>query len=241
LRQCVTFKADLSRITGIIVILCSLATASFSQQLFKGVILDSDSTSIMPFVYVINKNTGNGTMSDNSGKFYLNVGPNDTVVCSFVGYIKLKLPVAKMKLDDGQEIKIVMRKITYTLNSVTVSAFKLKPYEKEHMKKVIENSKMRPVNIIESPITALYNQFSKRGKEQRKLAQIYEQVIEEEQVQAKLSPEILRNLTGDDNIDYERFRKYCYSLTNYYIINHDGYDLYYKVMECYYRWKEEKR
>jgi hypothetical protein len=231
----------LSRIKGIIVILCGLASAGFSQQLFKGIILDSDSSSIMPFVYVINKNTGNGTMSDNSGKFYLNVGSNDTVVCSFVGYIKLKLPVAKMKFDDGKEVKIVMRKITYTLNAVTVSSFKLKPYEKEHMKKVIENSKMRTVNVIESPITALYNQFSRRGKEQRKLAQIYEEVIEEEQVQAKLSPEILRNLTGDDNIDYERFRKYCYSLTNYYIINHDGYDLYYRVMECYYRWKEEKR
>ena len=40
---------------------------------------------------------------------------------------------------------------------------------------------------------------------------------------------------------FEKFRKYCYYLSNDYIINHDGYDLYYRVMDCYYRWKEEKR
>ena len=236
-----TFKADLNRFIGIIVILCGLSGAAFSQQLFKGIITESDSSTAMPFVYIINKSNGNGTMSDNSGRFYLNLNPNDTIICSFVGYFKLKVAVKKLLNPDAKEVKIVMRKITYNLQQVTVSTFKLKPYERDYMERVIKGSKMKTVNVIESPITALYNQFSKRGQEQRKLAKIFEEVFEEEQVQAKLSPEILRNLTGDDKIDYEKFRKYCFSLSNYYIINHEGYDLYYKVMECYYRWKEEKR
>ncbi len=236
-----TFKADLSRFTGIIVIICGFTGAAFSQQLFKGIIVEGDSTTAMPFVYVINKNTGNGTMSDNTGRFYLNVNANDTLLCTFVGFVKLKLPVNKFKNSSEKEVKIVMRKIAYNLPEVTVSTFKLKPYERDYMNRVIEGSKMRTINAIESPITALYNQFSKHGQEQRKLAKIFEEVFEEEQVQAKLSPEILRNLTGDDKIDYEKFRKFCFYLTNYYIINHEGYDLYYKVMECYYQWKEEKR
>jgi hypothetical protein len=90
-------------------------------------------------------------------------------------------------------------------------------------------------------ITALYMQFSKRGKEQRKLAEIFEQILIDEQVAQKLNPEILRKLTGDDNLNFEQFRRYCFSLTDYYILSHDGYDLYYKVMECYYRWKDEGR
>ncbi len=132
-----------------------------------------------------------------------------------------------------------MRRIAYNLGMVTVNGFKIKPYEREKMTKVIRDSKMSAVNAMQSPITALYMQFSKRGKEQRKLAQIFEQVFIDEQVNAKLNPEILRKLTGDDNINYEKFRRYCFSLTDYYILNHDGYDLYYKVMECYYRWKDE--
>ena len=193
----------------------------------------------MPFVYVINKTTGNGTMSDNSGSFYLKTNVNDTLLVSFVGYLKLKIPVSKLKVNANGDVKIVMRKIIYNLGMVNVTGFKIKPYEREKMQKVIRYSKMSVVNAMESPITALYNQFSRRGKEQRKLAQIFEQVFIDEQVNTKLNPEILRKLTGDDNIEYERFRRYCFSLTDCYILNHDGYDLYYKVMECYYRWKDE--
>jgi hypothetical protein len=195
----------------------------------------------MPFVYVINKTTGNGTMSDNSGAFYLKTNSNDTLLVSFVGYVKLKLPVSKLKTNSNGDVKIVMRKIIYNLNAVTISAFKIKPYEREKMQKVINDAKIRPINAIESPITAMYMQFSKRGKEQRKLAAIFEQVLIDEQVKQKLNPEILRQLTGDYEIEFEKFRKYCFSLTDYYILSHDGYDLYYKVMECYYRWKDEGR
>lgn len=213
--------------------------SAFSQQLIKGFIVEEDSNSVMPFVYVINKTTGNGTMSDNSGSFYLKTNISDTLLVSFVGYLKLKIPVAKLKANANGDVKIVMKRIMYNLGMVTINGFKIKPYEREKMQKVIRDSKMTAVNAMQSPITALYNQFSRHGKEQRKLAQIFEQVFIDEQVSTKLNPEILRKLTGDDNIDYERFRRYCFSLTDYYILNHDGYDLYYKVMECYYRWKDE--
>lgn len=203
--------------------------------------VEGDSNTVMPFVYIINKSTGNGTMSDNSGNFYLRTNLTDTLMVSFVGYVRLKLPVAQLNTNANGEVKIVMKKIAYALGPITVTTFKIKPYEREKMQKVIEDAKIKPVNAMSSPITALYDQFSKRGKEQRKLAAIFEQVFIDEQVNQKLNPEILRKLTGDDTIDYEKFRKYCFNLTDYYILNHDGYDLYYKVMECYYRWKDEGR
>lgn len=225
----------------LIFVFISFLFPAYSQQLIKGKIVENDSNTVMPFVYVINKSTGNGTMSDNAGNFYLRTNANDTLVVSFVGYVRLKVPVAKLKTDANGEVRIVMKKIIYDLGPVTVTSFKIKPYEREKMNKVIEDAKIKPVNALSSPITALYDQFSKRGKEQRKLAAIFEQVFIDEQVNQKLNPEILRKLTGDDRIDYEKFRKYCYSLTDYYILNHEGYDLYYKVMECYYRWKDEGR
>ena len=219
----------------------SVFSSSYSQQLIKGFIVEDDSNTVMPFVYVINKTTGNGTMSDNSGSFYLKTNASDTLLVSFVGYLKLKIPVSKLKTNANGDVKIVMRKILYNLGMVTVTGFKIKPYEREKMTRVIKDSKISAINAIESPITALYMQFSKKGKEQRKLARIFEQVLIDEQVSYKLNSEILRKLTGDDKIDFEKFRRYCFSLTDYYILNHDGYDLYYKVMECYYRWKDEGR
>jgi hypothetical protein len=231
----------LRRIYCITVFFLGALSTALSQQLFKAIITEDDSVTAMPFVMVINKNTGNGAMSDQYGKFHLVVSPKDTILASFSGYMKLKVPVNSLKVDKNGEVKIVMRKIVYNLPMVDVASFKLKSYERDKMQKVIEDSKIRPVNAMESPITALYMQFSKRGKEQRKLAQIFEEVFIQEQVNKKLNAQILRNLTGDEAINYEEFRKYCLSLSDYYIINHEGYDLYYKVMECYYHWKEERR
>jgi hypothetical protein len=124
---------------------------------------------------------------------------------------------------------------------VVISEFKLKPYEKDYMKRIIQGSKTNVVNAMQSPITALYMQFSQKGKEQRKLAKIFEDIFIQEAVAKKFNAETLRKLTGDDHIDFERFRKYCYYLSNDFIIDHDGYDLYYRIMDCYYRWKEEGR
>ena len=231
----------MKRVYFIIVLLAGSFSSIVAQQLIKGFIVEGDSSSAMPFVYIINKSTGNGTMSDNSGAFYLKTNPTDTLLVSFVGYVKLKIPVSKLKPNANGDVKVVMTKIIYNLNAVTVSAFKIKPYEREKMEKVIRDSKIRPINAIESPITAVYMQFSKEGREKRKLASIFEQILIDEQVNQKLNPEILRNLTGDDNVDFAKFKKYCFSLTDQYILTHDGYDLYYRVMECYYRWKDEGR
>ncbi len=217
-----------------------LSLQGFTQNVFKGIVTESDSVTPMPFVYVINASNGHGQMSDGNGKFSIVASDRDSIIFSFVGYIRLKIPASKL-YKGFKESKVVMIETAYKLNQVVVSDFKLKPYEKDYMKRVIQGSKTSVVNAMESPISALYMQFSQKGKEQRKLAAIFEEIFIQEAVAKKFNAETLRKLTGDDTIDFERFRKYCYYLSNDYIINHDGYDLYYRVMDCYYRWKDEKR
>jgi hypothetical protein len=158
-----------------------------------------------------------------------------------VGYAKLYIPVKSLKIDSLGRARLVMSKVLFNLNPVVVSTFKYKPYEREYMNKVIDESRIRKLEYLNSPITALYNQFSREGKQMRKLAKIFEDIFIEEEVQKKLSPEILRKLTGDDNIDYEGFRKYCYYVSNQFIVEHEGVDLYGRVMDCYKRFKKEGR
>lgn len=222
-----------------IILFCLLALGAKGQQLIKGVIVEKDSLTALPFVYIINKSNGNGTMSDNEGKFTLSTNPNDTLICSSVGYAKTYVPVSKLKMGLNGEVKLVMTQAVINLNVVTVSTFKYKPYEREYMQKVIDESKIKKIDYFQSPISALYMQYSKEGRQIRKLAKIFEDIFVEEQVQKKLSPEILRKLTGDDKLDYETFRKYCYNLSNDYIINAEPAELYNRVVECYKRWKKD--
>ncbi|MBX3163537.1 MAG: carboxypeptidase-like regulatory domain-containing protein [Bacteroidetes bacterium] len=212
-----------------------------AQRVVKGIIVENDSTTAMPFVYIINKSNGNGTMSGADGKFSLVTSDNDTLICSYIGFAKLYMPVKDLQANNKGEVKLVMRAMPINLKTVTVSTFKIKPYEREYMNDIIDRSKIRKIEAFGSPITALYMKYSKEGKQINKLAKIFEDLMIEEQVQQKLSREILVKLTHDENIDYEAFRKYCYYVNNYYIITHEGFDLYSKVMECYRRYKSEMR
>lgn len=213
---------------------------SEAQQItLKGTIYSSDSISVMPFAYVINTRTGQGQLSDVNGQFSIAANLTDTVLFSFIGYQRLKMPVKTLYIEINKLCKVIMKETTYKINQVVVSEFKLKPYERDYMKRVISNSKLKTINAVESPISALYMEFSKKGKEQKKLAKIFEEIFIQEEVGKKFNGETLRKLTGDETIDFEKFRKYCYYLSNDFIINTEGYDLYYRVMDCYYRWKEE--
>ncbi len=195
----------------------------------------------MPFVLVINKSTGNGTVSDNEGRFSLSAKEMDTLIFSFVGYSKVNIPVKSLEKDSNGKTRIYLNRLPINLTVINVTTFKIKPYEREYMKDIIGKSRMGVINSFNSPFSAMYMQFSKEGKQVRKLSKIFEDMMIEEQVQQKLTPEILRRLTEDENLDYYVFRKYCFQLTNDYILSHDGFELYSKVMECYRRWKSERR
>jgi hypothetical protein len=210
-----------------------------AQQIIKGTVVERDSNTVMPFVYIINKSNGNGTMSDNSGNFTLATNSDDTLICSYVGYLKLYVPVKKLTAGREGRVKLVMTSMPINLETVTITAFKFKPYEREYMNDIIDRSRIKSISYATSPISALYMRYSKEGKQIQKLAKIFEDIMIEEEVQKKLSREILTRLTGDDKIDYNAFRKYCYYVNDYYIVTHDGAELYSKVMECYKRWKTE--
>lgn len=212
-----------------------------AQEAIRGIICEKDSNTVMPYVYVINKTTGTGAMSNLDGRFLITAKMEDTIICSYVGYVKEFIPVKSLKKNYKGEYMIVMRTPYINLNTITVTSFKYKPYEREYMNKIIDQSQMRSIDAFQSPFTAAYMQFSKRGRELRKLAKIFDEILIEEEVSKKINPEIVRNLTGDQKLDYEAFRKFCLELSNQFILTHDGFDLYNKVMDCYKRYKSEGR
>ena len=221
------------------------ASGQISAQhkfLINGVVVESDSLTAMPYVYVINLKTGNGTITDYNGRYTITGTNTDTLMFSFVGYQRKRVQILKIpNLTDSTKkfFKVTLQSTAYNLNTMNVTEFKISPTERDYMKRVLSSPSVHGINAITSPISFFYEQFSRKGKERRKLQEIFENIFIQEQVNKKINPEILRNLTGDDNIDYDRFRRFCYSLTDEFILTHDGYDLYEPVMYCYKRWKRE--
>ncbi len=138
-----------------------------------------------------------------------------------------------------QNAKIIMHQIMVNMQSVTVVANRIKPNEIDYMKRYItQHAVPKGLDAFNSPITALYDQFSRKGKEQRKLQQIFQDILIQEEVAKKFNPEILRQLTEDETIDFDSFRRYAWRIDNQFIMTHDGYDLYAPMMYYYRQYKK---
>jgi hypothetical protein len=214
------------------------------KYIIHGILTEQDSISPIPFAYVINISTGNGALCNYDGKFSIVAGDNDSLSFSYLGYLKRTILVKNIKnLNDSVKsfLNLVLLKNIFLLKTYDVYDFKIKPYEREYMNRVINRPRITGINSLESPISALYDAFSRKGKANRKLASLYEQMLIDELVEKKFNPEILRRLTGDEKIDFEKFRRYCYNISDQFIIMNDGYDLYAPIMERYRKWKKEGR
>lgn len=223
------------------------ASKCFSQKVerkfvISGTVLDQDSTTVMPYVYLINSKTGNGTITDYNGKFSIIAQNSDTLTFQYVGYARRKYPVSLIKnVNDSikKPVKIVMHSMMVSMQSVTVVANKIKPNEIDYMKRYIkQHAAPRGLDAFNSPITALYDQFSRKGKEQRKLQQIFQDILIQEEVAKKFNPEILRQLTEDETINFEDFRRFAWRVDNQFILTHEGYDLYAPIMYYYRKYKQ---
>ncbi|MBX2962914.1 MAG: SusC/RagA family TonB-linked outer membrane protein [Cyclobacteriaceae bacterium] len=65
----------------------------FAQQRVTGKVTASDDGSAIPGVNILEKGTSNGTTSDASGNFSINVGSNAVLVFTFIGYDSQEVPV----------------------------------------------------------------------------------------------------------------------------------------------------
>lgn len=88
-----------------------------------GHVLDEKTGEHLPYVNVQLKGTNIGTVTDESGHYFLKDIPigKQTVVFSYVGYETLELPITVVE-DKTMELKATIREISQQLNSVVVTA-----------------------------------------------------------------------------------------------------------------------
>lgn len=209
-----------------------------SQQKFlvRGSVFESDTNLAIPFAYVININTQNGVITDIQGRFSVIAGENDSLQFACIGYEK-KIVKVNSIANENDSVKafkkVHLKRKVYELGSVYVNTFKIKPNERDYMQRVINRPKVQGVNVVESPITAIWQAFSKKGKEMQKLEAIFTDLLRKEQIEQKVNTGILRKLLDDENITLEQFRILCPEITDDFILSNDGYELYSQISAAY--------
>jgi hypothetical protein len=196
----------------------------------KGFITEKDSSTSIPFAYVVNKKSGIGTVSSDKGYFEIKANLTDTLLISCMGYIARKI-ATKDVLELGSYKKhqgIILFTKTYNLNTVMISPRELS----QNQKSFYERSINIPAPPLTSPISALYYEYSKEGRERKKLVEIYKKELFFERAERRLAYFFDVKKIDLSKFDERAFIMFC--KLNEDIVNYaNDYDFYYKVSRCF--------
>ena len=191
---------------------------------------------------IINKRTNNGVFADAEGRFTLTIQQSDTLLFSAIGFRVKKICFKDSIPKKQYNIEIALQKLSYDLKEVSVFANRSLDDIQKDINKLGKTStySVTGVDAIESPITALYERYSKFGKAKHKVAE-----WENEDLKRDILKDLFRLYVKYDIIDlnddqFDDFIKYL-NLSDEFIQKATQFELTMAIKGRYesykYRWK----
>lgn len=174
---------------------------------------------------IVNKTSGRGVFGNPNGSFSVYAKEGDEIIFSIKGYPSKSLIV--MPDSNCQDInKIYISRNPQVFEEVVVYPIKTLSEIKEEREQLSmrETKTVTGINVLESPITALYERFSKRAKSIQLVAE-----MEYLDNQAKVLKELLRTYIAYDVIylSEENFEEFIYflNINEFFLKTASDYDL----------------
>ena len=186
----------------IILVFIAFAKDSQAQKIIRGVMLDSAYRKPLVGAKVENFTTKKGTTTNSKGEFEIEVGNDSYLSFSILGY-KDKIMRIRNIADAKDYLEIVLPVKVYQTKEVTITK-KLTQYQLDSIDRaelygdVFGYSQQKSVF---SPITSLYQKFSRKYKNIRKFQEQIVEMEKEKFVDTRYTPVLVQKLTkleGDD-------------------------------------------
>lgn len=208
----------------------------------NGQAYDKESKLPLSKLMVINMRTNLGTFADAEGKFYITALQSDTIMLSALGFKLKKICLKDSTSKKSYSITIPLEKLYFTLKEVSVFASRnLNEIQNDIDKLGIKKTYTTyGLDVIESPITYLYERFSKFGRSKQKVAE-----WENEDLKRDILKDLFRLYIKHEIIDlteeeFDAFIKYL-NLSDEFIQNASQLELTMAIKGKYenfkYRWK----
>jgi hypothetical protein len=136
-------------------------------------------------VFIINKSAGRGVFGKPDGTFSITVNPGDSLYFNVTGYETIKM---KALADSScrHEFRAYLKLVEYKKDEVVVYPIKSLTQIKEERERLAQTETriVTGYQSLQSPITALYQEFSRRERMKKKVAELQfldqmEQVVKE--------------------------------------------------------------
>lgn len=178
----------------------------------NGKVFDPDNPSVYYSLMIINKSTQHGILGEPDGSFTVYANKKDTIVIGCMGYQTTKISLADSIYKEEYSIKIPLQKLSITLKQIEIFA----PRDLDKILSDIERlgySKkdyvISGIDAVQSPITFLYQQFSRRERSIRKVAELQNEDRKRELLKELFQKYVDYNIIKLDNEKFEAFIDFC--------------------------------
>jgi hypothetical protein len=217
-----------------LLLLISILLTSFTISLYAqdkviritGTVYDPGNKGAIPNLMVVNKRTQQGYFGYNTGYFEIQAFKSDTLIIAATGFTTLKISFRDSADVESFEVRIPLRKLEINLKPVEIFTRR----DLEEIQKDIESLgyndndyQLEGVDAFSSPITALYQAFSRRERNIRKVAE-----MRNDDRRRALLKELFRKYVDNDiiqlnNEDFDDFVDFC-EVSDSFLKNSTQYD-----------------
>lgn len=166
----------------------------------SGTVSDSDNPLVRFNYFVINKRTGKGLFGNHRGQFSIPVLRKDTIMLSAKDFYPVKIVVRDSCRFKNCNMRIVMRRKEIELMPVDILPIRPHSEIAKDLKDLIEPNKIERVtaDAVMSPITALYQMFSKLERQKHEV-----RVLEAQDRKREVLKELLAKYVQAEIIDLD--------------------------------------
>lgn len=199
------------KLTAFLLLFSFLVSAAVAQDetvRIKGTVYDPGNKGSIPNLMIVNKRTQQGYFGTNSGYFELDVKRTDTLIIAATGFQTIKIFLKDSILDSSKNISIALKKLEITLKPVEIFTKR----DLEEIQKDIEtlgyekeDYMLQGADVLESPITALYQAFSRRERNKRLVAEMRNNDRRRELLKELFRKYVDNDIITLDNADFDDF------------------------------------
>jgi hypothetical protein len=192
---------------------------------------------------IINKRTKTGSFGRSDGSFTVNCSRRDTLAITSLGFQTRNVTFADSTSSDRFELKLYLDTRVYQMAAVEIFAPRDLEQIQQDINKLGYNEKdymLSGINAAQSPITFLYQQFSKKERSKRQVA-----IMENDDRKRELLKELFRlyvdyQIIELNNEEFDSFVDYL-NVSDEFMINSSQYDFLIYVRDRFKDYKVQLR
>ncbi|MFT3886051.1 MAG: hypothetical protein QM724_11665 [Flavobacteriales bacterium] len=178
----------------------------------KGVVSGGDGEHVFYDLMIVNRRTRSGTFAGTDGRFTTRAFTTDTLLIGAGGYVTRTVPLNEFTTEELGALRIILKPWTIDLKPVAVLPERtLKEIQADIAKLGYDPKDYRTtgVDALQSPITFLYEQFSRRERSKRQVAELQNEDRRRELLKELLHKYVEYDIINLSDESFDDFIDFC--------------------------------